>query len=385
MSVERYRQHILIVDDSPANLHMLGSILGDHYNVLYASGGEEGIRLANTRAIDLILLDVVMPDMDGYNVCNQLKTDPATRNIPVIFLTSLTSAADEEKGLSAGAEDFIHKPVSPPVVMARVRNHLLLANSKRELRSQNEQLEKLVVQRTGEIVRKDHQLIAAQSATITAFCALAEARDNETGNHIRRTQNYVRLLAEKMRNHPRYRPLLTDESIELLYKSAPLHDIGKVAIPDAILLKPGRLTEEEWVVMKKHSLVGRDAITTAASELDRDDGNFLSFAAEIAYTHHERWDGKGYPRALAGDAIPLSGRLMAVADVYDALTTKRVYKEALSHKMAITIMKAERGSHFDPDIFDAMIAIQDQFQGIARQYGDAIAPAKVPMENLVVL
>ena len=374
MNAER-RSQVLIVDDSLGNIELLGHILGADYGISFASNGIEGLDLATRYPTDLILLDVMMPGLDGYEVCRRLKANPDTRDIPVVFLTSLESAVDEEYGLSLGAEDFIHKPVSPPVVLARVRNHLLLANAKRELKRHNGELELLVAERTQEIVRRDQQLIAAQTATITAFCALAEARDNETGNHIRRTQNYVLALAEKLRTHPRFRRTLDDETIQLLFKSAPLHDVGKVAIPDAILLKPGKLNADEWEIMKQHSTAGRNAIVTAARELGESDGTFLGFAAEIAYCHHERWDGRGYPRGLAGEAIPLSARLMAVADVYDALISKRVYKDAYSHQQSIDLMAAERGSHFDPDVLDAMLSIAGQFDGIARRYLDGAAEA----------
>ena len=371
------RQSILIVDDSLSNIELLDSILGHAYDISFASDGVEGLDLARSGAADLILLDVMMPGIDGYDVCRQLKSSSQTRDIPVIFLTSLESAVDEEYGLSLGAEDFIHKPVSPPVVLARVRNHLLLANAKRELRRHNDELELLVAERTQEIFHRDQQLIAAQSATITAFCVLAETRDNETGNHIRRTQNYLLALAEELRSHSRFRQALDDETIQLLYKSAPLHDVGKVAIPDSILHKPGTLSPNEWDVMKQHCAIGHNAIATAAREFGKSEGTFLGYAAEIAYCHHEHWDGNGYPRGLAGNDIPVSARLMAIADVYDALISKRTYKEAYSHHDAIGIMTRERASHFDPDVLDAMLSISDQFEAIAQHYRDvAGAPQK---------
>ena len=277
------RPNVLIVDDSLGNIEVLGNILGAEYGVSFASSGQEGLDLANRYPMDLILLDVVMPGIDGFEVCRQLKADAKTRDIPVVFLTSLESAVDEEFGLRLGAEDFIHKPVSPPVVLARVRNHIQFASAKRELRRNNEHLEQLVAERTKELAKRNRQLLAAQTATVTAFCALAEARDNETGNHIRRTQNYVRVLAEELRSHPRFAGSLDDETIQLLFKSAPLHDVGKVAIPDAILLKPGKLTAEEWVIMKQHCVAGRNAIISSAQELSEGDDAFLGHAAQIAY------------------------------------------------------------------------------------------------------
>jgi putative two-component system response regulator len=364
------RSNLLIIDDSLSNIELLGSILGADYDIAFASSGAEGLELASRLPTDLILLDVMMPGLNGYEVCRQLKCGAQTRDIPVVFLTSLESAADEEYGLSLGAEDFIHKPASPPVVLARVRNHLLLANTKRQLRRHNEELEFLVAERTREIFQRDQQLIAAQTATITAFCVLAETRDNETGNHIRRTQNYVLALAEELRSHSRFRQTLDEETIQLLFKSAPLHDVGKVAIPDSILHKPNKLSPDEWDVMKQHCVIGHNAIITAARELAENDGTFLGYAAEIAYCHHERWDGSGYPRRLAKDAIPVSARLMAIADVYDALISKRPYKKAYCHDDAVRMMSEERGSHFDPDVLDTMLSIADQFEAIARCYRD---------------
>lgn len=373
---------ILIVDDQLDNLLILEDLLGEHYRVRSARNGQQALEFLNTgETVELVLLDVVMPGLDGYEVCRRIKACPATRELPVIFLTSLDSAADEELGLSLGALDFIHKPISPPVVLARVRNHLRLSRATRLLRDRNEDLERLVAERTREIlrqseelVRREQQVVAAQDATITAFCSLAEARDSETGNHIRRTQHYVRALAEAVREHPRFSDPLDDETILLLFKSAPLHDVGKVAIPDAILLKPGRLTAEEWAVMQTHCEFGRDAILNAERGLAIGDNSFLRHAREIAYGHHERWDGTGYPQRLAGDAIPVSARLMAVADVYDALISRRVYKPPIPHDQAIAMMARERGTHFDPDMLDALLRIAGTFQEIAASYQDGTQP-----------
>ena len=366
------RQRILVIDDSVGVIELLESVLGVDYDVSFATSGAEGMDLASRYPIDLILLDVMMPEMDGFEVCRRLKANGQTRDIPLMFLTSLASPAEEEFGLTIGADDFVPKPISPPVLLARVRNHLQLANSKRALKRHNEELELLVQERTREIVLRDRKLIAAQTAIITAFCALAEVRDNETGNHIRRTQNYVLALAEALRDHPRFSDALGGESIQLLFKSAPLHDVGKVAIPDAILLKPGKLTPEEWQVMKRHCVAGRNAIAMAARELGEGDDNFFSFAAEIAHYHHERWDGKGYPDGLSGEDIPVSARLMAVADVYDALISKRVYKDAYPHEQSVQLIVAERGGHFDPDVVDAMLAVADEFDAIAQRFKDVV-------------
>lgn len=373
---------ILIVDDQPDNLLILEDLLGQHYTVHAACDGEAALtRLADGDRPDLMLLDVVMPGMDGFEVCRRVKAAPGLRDMPVLLLTSLESAADEEYGLSLGADDFIHKPYSPPVVLARVNNHLKLARASRLLRDRNEDLERLVAERTREIlcqseqlVRSKQEVIASQGATITALCSLTEVRDNETGGHIRRTQHYVRILAERLRDHPRFRHELNDETIDMMFRSAPLHDVGKVAIPDAILLKQGKLTPAEWEIMKRHPTYGRDAIAEAELELGDQGGSFLRFAREIAHCHHEKWDGSGYPQGLAGDDIPVSARLMAAADVYDALMSRRAYKEAYSHQRAMEMIQAERGRHFDPDVVDALQGLAETCRDIAQRYCDGDDP-----------
>jgi putative two-component system response regulator len=362
---------ILIVDDEPSNLLILKDFLAKHYSVHALANGRQALEyLKSAGTVDLILMDVVMPEMDGFEACRRIKAEPLLKHIPLLFLTSLESAADEELGLSLGAEDFIHKPFSPSVVLARVKNHLELARARRRLRNRNVELEYLVEERTRDLLHEKQQVIAAQDAIITALCTLSEMRDNETGNHIFRTQNYVQALAERLRNHPRFAAELNDEIINLLFKSAPLHDVGKVAIPDAILLKPGKLTADEWLIMKCHAEYGRNAIAQAENDIG-ESASFLRYAREIAYGHHEKWDGSGYPQGLAGDAIPLSARLMAVADVYDALISKRVYKPAYSHEQAVTMIAEGRGSHFDPDVVDAVLAIAEQFNEIAGSFSDA--------------
>ncbi|MDB5894823.1 MAG: two-component system response regulator [Rhodoferax sp.] len=354
---------VLVIDDTPDNLSLMSSLLKDHYRVKVANHGEKGLRIANGEVPpDLILLDIMMPDIDGYEVCRQLKAEPRTRDIPVIFLTARSEVEDETKGLELGAADYITKPISPPIVLARVRAHLALKASADFLRDKSEFLEREVALRTLEV----H---AIQDVTIMAMASLAETRDNETGNHIRRTQLYVKCLAERLRHHPRFAEFLTDRNIELLFKSAPLHDIGKIGIPDVILLKPGKLTPEEFEVMKSHTTLGRNAIEDAERRLGMQ-VVFLTLAKEIAYSHQEKWDGSGYPMGLAGDAIPISARLMAVADVYDALISRRVYKPAFTHEAACGIVTKGRGTHFDPDMTDAFIEVADDFHTIAKKYGD---------------
>ena len=358
------KQSILIVDDTPDNLTLMNGLLKDSYKTRIANNGERALRLAATLPYpDLILLDIMMPGIDGYEVCRRLKQDSATAEIPVIFLTAKTEVEDEQKGFDVGCVDYITKPISPPIVLARVKTHLLMKSARDFLRDQNAFLE-------SEVARRVKEVQTVQDTTIMAMGSLAETRDNETGNHIRRTQHYVRVLAERLKQNPKYSKDLDDATIEMLYKSAPLHDIGKVGIPDRILLKPGKLTPEEFAIMKTHTTLGRDAILAAERQLDAP-SSFLRYAREIAYSHQEKWDGSGYPEGLVGPLIPLSARLMAVADVYDALISKRVYKAAMSHEKAVHIIREGRGKHFDPDIVDVFDQVLDEFMKIAGVFADS--------------
>jgi putative two-component system response regulator len=358
---ERYT--VLVVDDTPDNLILMSGLLKDLYKVKLAKDGQRALQIAESETPpDLVLLDVMMPGIDGYEVCRRLKASSRMREIPVIFLTARSETQDEELGLSLGAVDYITKPISAPIVLARVKTHLRLKASADFLRDNNNFLEQ-------EVRRRTQQVETIQNVTITAMASLAETRDNETGNHIRRTQTYVKLLAEMLRTHPRFADKLDDQSIELLHKSAPLHDIGKVGIPDSILLKPGRLTAEEFEIMKTHTTLGRDAIEDAEKQAGTE-VPFLAFAKEIAYSHQEKWDGSGYPEGLAGDAIPMSARLMALADVYDALISWRVYKEPFSHETAVGIIKEGRGKHFDPDMVDAFLELGPEFERVAAMFSD---------------
>ncbi|MER2600800.1 MAG: two-component system response regulator [Candidatus Competibacter phosphatis] len=357
------RQTILVVDDTPDNIALLSTLLKDRYKVRAANSGERALAIAAGQPRpDLILLDIMMPGMDGYEVCERLKIDPHTADIPVIFLTAKVQVEDEEFGLRLGAVDYITKPISPPIVLARVETHLTLKRARQFLQDRNAYLE-------AEVWRRSREVMAIQEVTIMAMASLAETRDNATGNHIRRTQHYVRVLAQHLRHHPRFAAALNDETIELLFKSAPLHDIGKVGIPDRILLKPGRLTPDEFEIMKTHAALGRDAIAAAERYLDTPD-SFLRFAREIAYSHQEKWDGSGYPEGLWGEQIPLSARLMAVADVYDALISRRIYKPALPHEQAVAMIREGRDQHFDPDIVDAFLECAEQFRTIAARFAD---------------
>lgn len=363
-----YRPTILIVDDTPDNIMLLSRLLKDKYHTKVATNGSTALQVAGaTPDLDLILLDVMMPGMDGYETCRQLKANPATADIPVIFLTAKNQIEDEAMGLSVGAVDYLGKPISPPILFARVSTHLTLRAARRQLEEHNQNLERMVQQRTA-------QLLLVQEALILAMGAMAETRDGQGpddsgANHIRRTQHYMRALATRLRSHPRFAASLSDENIELMTKSAPLHDIGKVAIPDHILQKQGKLDPEEFEVMKLHAAYGRDTIMLAEKHLGGTN-SFLMFAREIAHSHQEKWDGSGYPESLRGEAIPVSARLMAVADVYDALISRRVYKPPFTHAQSLEIMAQGRGTHFDPDVLDAFFALEAEFRRIAQEYAD---------------
>ena len=357
---------ILVVDDVPENIEVLGELLQPHYLVRAAQSGVRALQVARTHPIpDLILLDVMMPGMDGYAVFAALRDDPLTRDIPVIFVTALDGLQEEEKGLELGAVDYISKPLRPTIVQARVRIQLELKLARDRLRDQNHFLESEIARRMGEN-------LLVQEVSIRALARLAEIRDPETGNHLRRTQAYVSVLAKRLALNPRYAERLDHRTIELIAKSAPLHDIGKVGIPDYILLKPGKLTPEEWAIMQTHARLGSEAIEHAEKDAERP-VPFLAFAKEIARHHHEWWDGSGYPDGLSNEAIPLSARLMALADVFDALISKRVYKAPITQDGARDMICAARGTHFDPDVVDAFVAEFPRFAEIASRYVDEAA------------
>lgn len=359
-------ERILIVDDETFYISVLVELLGSNYEVSVAKSGEQALdRIAKGFMPDLILLDILMPGMDGYEVCRKLKSSAETRHIPVMFLTVKAEVEEEIFGFELGAADYITKPFSIPVIQARVKTHLALASANKSLKKHNEYLEAKVEERTQELSR-------TQDVAIYCMASLAETRDNETGKHIRRTQYYVKNLAHYLQQNSTYANQIDDAFIELLFKSAPLHDIGKVGVPDAILLKPGKLDIGEWVEMKKHTEYGKDAMENA--ELEYGTSSFLSIAKEIAYSHHERWDGNGYPEGLSGSQIPLSARIMSVADVYDALISRRVYKPPMTHEQATEIILKGRGTQFDPQIVDAFEKLQEQFIQIARHYQDEEIP-----------
>jgi len=350
---------IMIVDDTEMNIDILVEALQDDYELIVAINGLEALELIEEQKPDLILLDIMMPDMDGYEVLKRIKEKPELAPIPIILLSAITDSDSKNKGFSLGAVDYVTKPFEIVEVKARVKTQLGIEETRLVLESQNTILEEKVKERTQLIERTN-------SAAIYCLAALAETRDPETGEHIKRTQEYIRELALELCEHEEYKDVLTDEYIELLYKSAPLHDIGKVGVRDSILLKPGKLTEEEFEEMRKHTTYGGKSLMVGINELGEE--SFLTLAKEIALTHHEKWDGSGYPKGISKEEIPISGRLMALSDVYDALISKRVYKGAFTHYEAKNIILESRGTHFDPDIVDAFIKIEAKFIEIMERF-----------------
>jgi putative two-component system response regulator len=349
---------LLIIDDEPTNLSVLSMVLQPDYRVRVANSGARALEVVRIEPMpDLILLDVMMQDMDGYTVLGRLREDPATSHIPVIFVTALDDDANEEQGLRLGAVDYITKPIVPAVVRARVATQLELKSARDRLSDQNAWLET-------EIKRRLAENLLIQDASIHALGYLAETRDPETGDHIQRTQHYAHFLARRLAEHPGFADQLDDQAIALLTKSAPLHDIGKVGIPDNVLLKPGPLDEKEWAIMRRHTVLGGEAIEKAEQAVHQP-VPFLAMAKSIARSHHERWDGSGYPDGLAGDAIPLPARIMTLADSFDAITSERIYQSARSAAEARRIIEAERGRQFDPQVVDAFLACFQDFTRIA--------------------
>ena len=356
MRLEVDKPLVFIVDDVPENIQIAMSHLGDlGYEFAYAISGEQALERMESRPPDLVLMDIMMPGMSGFETLQAMRKSIAMCSIPVIFLTAMTEPENIAYGFEIGGVDYITKPFHGIELRSRVRNHL-------ELHSYRQSLEQKVLFRT-----RETELL--KDIIIVAMGELAEHRDPETGGHIHRTRSFVKVLAESLFEQGKFLDILTPEYIILLYKSAPLHDIGKVAIRDSILLKPARLTAEEFDEMKKHTVYGEDVI----NKLEKMAGEqlpYLQCAKEIVGSHHEKYDGSGYPRGLAGDDIPLAGRIMAIADVYDALTTKRPYKRALTHEETMKIMKEGQGSHFDPVVFDTFVDIEQGFNEIAEMNRD---------------
>jgi putative two-component system response regulator len=366
-NVKVIKPYILVVDDEPFYLELLVNTLSDDYDVTVAKNGEQALRRAQgSRRPNLILLDVVMPEMDGYAACKKFKENPLTAEIPIIFLTAKTDVTDELKGFDLGAVDYIAKPISIPILQTRVKTQLALSEQKIAL-------EHLVAERTLQLER-------TKDAVVYSMGALAEARDEETGSHILRTREYVKVLGKTLAKHARYSKVLTNRTIDLIARAAQLHDIGKVGVPDCILQKRGKLTTEERKEMDQHVIYGRDAINNAERHVGAT--LFTTAAKEIAYSHHEKWDGHGYPLGLAGAKIPLSARMMALADVYDALVSRRYYKPPMSHMEARALILEARGTHFDPELVDAFEECSEAFRDISERYRENTKYPEAEQENL---
>lgn len=336
------KQTVLVVDDTPENIDVMTGILGEEYRVKVALNGEKALELANADPPpDIILLDIMMPGMDGYEVCQQLKKDQTTNRIPIIFVTAMDEVKDEAKGFELGAVDYITKPVSPPIVLARVQTQLALYD-------QNRILEKKVRRRTAEL--NDTRL-----EIIRRLGRAAEYRDNETGNHVIRMSHYSQLIGLEAG--------MSEEQAELLLNAAPMHDVGKIGIPDSILLKPDKLDDSEWETMRQHTTFGAEIIGNHSSEI-------LDQARMIALTHHEKWDGTGYPRGLKGKDVPLMCRIVPIADVFDALTSERPYKKAWTPEKAVEVIQKDAGTHFDPTLVEAFMDVLPEVLKIKKQYAD---------------
>ncbi len=351
---------ILIVDDLRENINILSRFLTPMgYRVTSASCGEDALRLAMANPPDLVLLDLMMPGMSGFEVCRELKQNPATCHVPVIIITGLADSDANIKATAAGADDFLLKPFDRVLLEARLRSSLKTKRLHDELVAHQRALEARVEERT-------RQLIRAQRVTVFSLAKLSESRDNETGDHLERIRAYCRVLAEELLFGGAYPDQVNAGFVDEIYHSCPLHDIGKVGIPDMILLKPGKLTPAEFEIMKAHSTIGGDTLSAADKEVG--DSSFLDMGRDIAYGHHEKFDGSGYPRGTAGEAIPLSARITALADVYDALSSRRPYKKPFPHEKSRGIILEGRGTHFDPVVVDAFLAREQEFIAIRDEY-----------------
>jgi len=337
------KQTILVVDDTPENIDVLNGVLHPQYKVKAALNGERALKIAGgDPKPDMILLDIMMPGMDGYEVCRQLKANPATAKIPVIFVTAKNQEEDERKGLEIGAVDYITKPISPGIVLARIHTHLALYD-------QNRVLEQKVRERTEE-------LHLTRMEIIRRLGRAAEFKDNETGLHVIRMSHYSRLIAESLENG--------NDWSDLIFNAAPMHDIGKIGIPDKILLKPGKLDDEEWKLMHQHPAFGGAIIGEHSTRL-------MQMSKEIALSHHEKWNGSGYPNGIKNDEIPLSGRIIAIADVFDALTTERPYKKAWSVEKAVNLIEENAGSHFDPNLVPVFHDVMPEILEVKEQHAES--------------
>jgi putative two-component system response regulator len=351
------KQCVLVVDDVAENIELLSHVLGNEYRVRVATSGEKALKIVySDEPPDLVLLDIMMPGLSGYDICRKIKANPDRRRIPIIFVTAMSTVEDERLGFEIGAVDYIHKPISPPLVRARVRTHLALYDQTRELES-------MVRQRTGELLKTRQQIIRRLGRA-------AEYKDNDTGNHVVRMAHYASLIARASG--------MGREAADVILQTAPMHDIGKIGIPDAVLLKPGQLDAAEWEIMRRHPVMGAEIIGCH-------DNRLLDTARTIALTHHERWDGNGYPRQLKGEDIPVEGRIVAIADVFDALISLRPYKAAYSVEHSLEIMDDETGQRFEPRLMTAFREVLPEILHIHAIYADekgALTDLEVARDDL---
>ncbi len=339
---------VLIVDDDPNNLELLGNILKSHYQLSFATDGHNALVVANKVKPDIILLDIMMPGIDGYETCRRLKGNTKTSKIPVIFITAKKEIKDEEYGFEVGGVDFLTKPVSESIVIARVRTHI-------EIHNQKKVLEKMVQKRTRQLSQTFEKLENYSLDTIHRLTRASEYKDEDTGAHIKRMSQYAATIARHIG--------FNDYEIKAILHAAPMHDIGKIGIPDRILLKPGKLDADEWEIMKQHTTFGKKI-------LEGSDAEYLKLGEIITQTHHEKWDGSGYPKGMKNKEIPIEGRIIAIADVFDALTSKRPYKGPFSVEKSFTIIEEGRNKHFDPAVVDAFFAVQEELLIIKEKYKD---------------
>ena len=361
---------IMIAEDNDYNRDILGRrLIKEGYDVVEAVNGRMALELLKTEKVDMILLDIMMPEMDGFQVLEILKADEKLKNIPVIVISALSEVDNAVKCIELGAEDHLPKPFSPTLLRARINSSLTKkqfydreVQYKEFIESQNRSLEE-------RITRQVKELSDTQMAAIFAMSKLAESRDPETGEHLERMREYCKFIAQKLRNTLKYQTIIDSQFIENIYAASPLHDIGKVGIEDRVLLKPGKLTEEEWVLMRQHPVIG--ANTLRAVDNQHPGNQFIKVGIAIAEFHHEKWDGSGYPYGLKAESIPLEARILALGDVFDALTSQRCYKKAFSPEKTRQIIMESDGSHFDPDIVRIFLENEAEFFRIRKEYQDS--------------
>jgi putative two-component system response regulator len=366
MAAEQKKSRVLIVDDELINRKVLEGLLkAQGLDYVSADSGPAALKLLEP-GVDLVLLDIMMPGMDGFTVAKAIREMPLYADLPIVMVTALSAKEDRLRAVESGANDFVAKPIDATELGVRMASLLRMKHYHDEVKDYQQHLEQMVAQKTGALRAALADLENARKATVRAhmetihkLSAAAEYKDEDTASHIMRMSRYCAVIA--------HRAGLPPADVDMILSSSPMHDIGKMGVPDAILLKPGRLTEEEWMIMRRHTVIGANILRGGSSK-------YLECGAEIALSHHEKWDGSGYPRQLAGEDIPLFGRICALADVFDALTTKRPYKEAFSNERALAIMAEGRASHFDPRLYDVFLGCFEEILGIQREYLDESHP-----------